>query len=76
MADAEAATSRAQSRARLATDLAVAATTVAVLAAALLGPAPVPLANASLIALLTAPPNSPSPAQERRSPPSSSWCAT
>jgi ATP-binding cassette subfamily C protein CydC len=54
LATAEDAANRAQSRARLATDLGVAATTVAVLAAAVLGPAPMPLADASLIALLTA----------------------
>lgn len=54
LAEAEDVAGRAQSRARLATDLGVAATTTAVLATVRIGPHPAPLADATLIALLTA----------------------
>jgi ATP-binding cassette subfamily C protein CydC len=53
LAAAEDATGKAQSRTRLATDLGAAVTTTAVLATARIGPDPVPLADATLIALLT-----------------------
>jgi ATP-binding cassette subfamily C protein CydC len=54
LAEAEDTAGKAESRARLATDLSIAATTAAVLAVARHGPDPVPLAGATLIALLTA----------------------